>query len=84
MLFFFCSDVAILAIRQGATALVEQLTRWSLEFIKNRVKKNKTLLFFLSLSFDLINYNLTSNKNHTKMKKMNVVQTSYGFRPNIH
>ena len=39
MLFFFCSDVAILAIRQGATALVEQLTRWSLEFIKNQVKK---------------------------------------------
>ena len=39
MLFFFCSDVAILAIRQGATALVEQLTRSSREFIKNQVKK---------------------------------------------
>ena len=39
VLFFFCSDVAILAIRQGATALVEQLTRWSLEFIKKQVKK---------------------------------------------
>ena len=42
MLFFFCSDVAILAIRQGATALVEQLTRWSLEFIKKQVKNNRT------------------------------------------
>jgi len=37
VLFFFCSDVAILAIRQGATALVEQLTRWSLEFIKKQI-----------------------------------------------
>ena len=42
VLFFFCSDVAILAIRQGATALVEQLTRWSLEFIKKQVKNNRT------------------------------------------
>jgi len=37
VLFFFCSDVAILAIRQRATALVEQLTRWSLEFIRQQI-----------------------------------------------
>ena len=37
VLFFFCSDVAILAIRQKATALVAQLTQWSLEFIRNQV-----------------------------------------------
>lgn len=37
VLFFFCSDVAILAIKQRATALVEQLTRWSLEFIRQQI-----------------------------------------------
>ena len=39
VLFFFCSDVAILAIRQRLTSLVAQLTQWSLEFIRNQVRK---------------------------------------------
>jgi len=37
VLFFFCSDVAILAIRQKASQLVSQLTQWSLQFIRNQI-----------------------------------------------
>ena len=51
VLFFFCSDVAILAIRQGATALVEQLTRWSLEFIKKQVKRTNPTFPELKIAF---------------------------------
>lgn len=37
VLFFFCSDVAILAINQQASKLVSNLTEWSLTFIRNHV-----------------------------------------------
>jgi len=37
VLFFFCSDVAILAIRRRASQLVAQLTQWSLHFIRNQI-----------------------------------------------
>merc|ERR1719219_3046045 len=37
VLFFFCSDVAILAIRQKAASLVANLTQWSLDFIRNQI-----------------------------------------------
>ena len=43
VLFFFCSDVAILAIRQKASQLVSQLTQWSLQFIRNQVIFEKPL-----------------------------------------
>ena len=38
VLFFFCSDVAILAIRRRASQLVAELTQWSLHFIRNQVR----------------------------------------------
>jgi len=37
VLFFFCSDVAIFAIRTGAGRLLASLTEWSLIFIKDQV-----------------------------------------------
>lgn len=37
VLFFFCSDVAIFAIRSGAGRLISSLTEWSLLFIKDQV-----------------------------------------------
>jgi len=37
VLFFFCSDVAIYAIRSGAGKLISSLTEWSLLFIKDQV-----------------------------------------------
>lgn len=37
VLFFFCSDVAILAIRRRASQLVAELTQWSLHFIRNQI-----------------------------------------------
>lgn len=37
VLFFFCSDVAILAIRNGLTGLVSNITRWSLDFIRHQI-----------------------------------------------
>lgn len=37
VLFFFCSDVAIFAIRSGAGKLISSLTEWSLLFIKDQV-----------------------------------------------
>lgn len=37
VLFFFCSDVAIFAIRSGAGKLISSLTEWSLLFIKEQV-----------------------------------------------
>jgi len=37
VLFFFCSDVAIFAIKTGAGRLLSSLTEWSLIFIKDQV-----------------------------------------------
>ena len=47
VLFFFCSDVAILAIRNGLTGLVSNITRWSLDFIRNQVNILYIFKYFL-------------------------------------
>jgi hypothetical protein len=37
VLFFFCSDVAIFAVRSRISGLLAQLTQWSLAFIREQV-----------------------------------------------
>ena len=40
MLFFFCSDVAIRAIKSNSEGLLSTLTQWSLIFIKEQVSNS--------------------------------------------
>ncbi|TRY62165.1 hypothetical protein TCAL_02108 [Tigriopus californicus] len=37
VLFFFCSDVSILAVKHHLSGILSQLTKWTLAFIKDRI-----------------------------------------------
>ena len=50
VLFFFCSDVALEALRRRLDGAVARLTRWALDFIREHVSTHSRQNFSFALS----------------------------------